>query len=239
MHSRQFRFQFSPCAAVCPDEKEDQTDVVIFFDERKLRAHAIGHFANTTEMDDWAVSPGWDWNTITHCTERLRDLGCPFFGLDMAHLPPCNNRSYRCPHDDICRVELRPIADAYCRSIHDIIEEIGRLPRYSRFVDKSEQCFCWLFSERCILVRMVWNRDAYNVMTAFNPRQGLNLPWRALLKQTVDRLQMEAYYRIVWCDRATWELDNDSRQTHTRNKRKKTGRYIRKSGQSWRQYLDQ
>lgn len=243
-HSRRFRFQFSPCPVVCPDENEEQTDIVIFFDAHKLRAHAIGHFANTTEMKNWAMLPGWNWNTITHCTDRLRDIGCPFFSLAMAHLPPCANSGYRCPYDEICRITVRPIEDAYCLAIHGIIEEIGSLPRYSRFVDKEKQYYCWLFSDRGIVVKMVWNRDAYNVMTAFKPSQGNNLPWSLLLKRMVDRIQSQGGSRVVWCDWKTWGLDHDGPESDTRKKRRKTGRsgrsarYIRGGGHNWRQFLD-
>lgn len=245
-HPRRFQFQFSPCAVVCPDENAAQTDIIIFNNNYKLRAHAVGHFANTDEMRHWAMQPGWDLNMISSCINSLKDLGCPFFSLDMNHIPPCNNASYRCPFADNCCDVVKPLEEAYCQAIQSIIVETGGLPRYSRFISQQNGYFCWLFSNQSILIKMAWNRDAYNIMTAYKPRQGSNLPFKAILNHTINGIEFEAASQIVWCDQMTWGLDQDNQENEssikeTRKKQKtadRSGRYIRGGGQNWRQYLN-
>jgi hypothetical protein len=246
-HPRRFRFQFSPCAVVCPEENADQTNVIIFINNYKLRAHAIGHFVNTEEMKHWATQPAWNLNVFGTCIDRLKDLGCPFFDLNMGHLPPCNDTSFRCPLAVNCGEVVTPLEEAYSQAIQKIIDETGNLPRYSRFADRQNGYFCWLFSNQSILIKMVWSHDVYNVMTAYKPRQGGSLPFKAILSHTVSRIQSEAGAQLIWCDQTTWGLDqgdpeNDPLQKENRKKQKtagRPGRYIRGGGQNWRQYLNQ
>ncbi len=246
-HPRRFQFQFSPCAVVCPEENADQTDIIIFINNYKLRAHAIGHFANTEEMKHWAMLPDWDLNVFSTCINSLKDLGCPFFNLNMDRLPPCKDASFRCPVTVNCGEVVKPLEEAYSQAIQKIIDKTGSLPRYSRFIGRQNRYFCWLFSNQGILIKMEWSRDAYNVMTAYKPRQGSNLPFKTILGHIIRRIGSEAGAQLIWCDQTTWGLvqgdpENDPPQNENRKKQKASGRpvrFIRGGGQSWRQYLNE
>ena len=65
------------CSPKCPNE-EGQLKVVLFYRDENLRSHAVGHFANMTEIHEWKRWQDIDLNAVTKSIDSLREIGCPF-----------------------------------------------------------------------------------------------------------------------------------------------------------------
>ena len=246
--SRRYSFDLTACPPVCPNELgTGETDVLCFLKDHKLRAHAVGHYANSLETYSWKRVGGYDAEMIRSCVDALRDLECPFFRLNQEHLPPCNQSEYLCTYDASCRTITPPLVQAYVDAIHRVMAECCRLPRFVRFFDSEKSCFCWLFSDHAIVVKMVWKGKAYHVMTAFHPRQGSGIPFREQLRWMVRRVNIDSHAAQGWCTEASWgliweepEAEPTKAESGKRNAiSRKTARYVRGGSRSWRQYLDQ
>jgi len=247
-HSRSFSYDFTACPPVCPSESgTGETDVLCFLQEHKLRAHAVGHYANCLEASSWKRVGGYDAEMIRSSIDSLRDLECPFFLLNQEHLPPCGASKYRCPKEASCQTITSLLVQAYVEAIHRVIAECCRLPRFVRFFDSEKSCFCWLFSDHAIVVKMVWKGKAYHVMTAFHPRPGSDLSFRERLQWMVRRIHVDAHAAKGWCTENSWGLiweepepePTQNRPDKHRAVSRKTVRYVRGGSRNWRQYLDQ
>lgn len=247
-HPRRFSIDMTHCPPLCPEEPSSgPTDVLCFISDHKLLAHAVGHYANTLEMRHWRQCGGYDEHAVSGCIDTLRDLNCPFFRLNMAHLPPCNVKSHSCTCIDRCFIAAAPLMEAYVRAIRVLLEESAGIPRYARFNDQQSDCFCFMFSDRSIVVKLIWNRNAYNVMTAHHPMAGKDIAFRNILEHQIRRISREAESHIAWCTETTWglipedpETDDDCGRTPQR-KNKNSGRkrrYIRGGSRNFRQYYE-
>ncbi len=247
-HPRRYQFHFQPCDVISPDEPEDRTDVILFFRDNKLRSHAVGHFVHTEEMKYWGKKSDVTPEMIFSSVDQLRELGCPFFTLNSSHLPPCQSSGYLCSLEQKCRVIVQPIENAYCAAMENIIRETGDLPRLSRFQGRSAAFYCWLFSDQSILIKMVWEKNCYNLMTAYKPRQGISEPFRETLNHVARKICLESNGEIVWCHPESWNRNGNGstdtpleKESHlTRKNRRSSYRQTKSRGgaKNFRDYLD-
>ena len=52
--------------------------VILFNKDERLRSHAVSHFMNRTEQEDWEAILGYSTGTLlAECEQSLRELGMP------------------------------------------------------------------------------------------------------------------------------------------------------------------
>jgi len=241
-HPRFREIDVYQCSPKCPNE-EGQLKVVLFYRDENLRSHAVGHFANMEEIHEWKRWQDIDLNAVTKSIDSLREIGCPFFVIN-AHRPPCRAGEKRCSLFQRCSPVVSYLETAYQGGIEKILKEGGTIPRYARFQDRNNDCFCWMFPDGKVLAKLVWHEPYYNVMTCFRPKQGFSARWKEIRDYTIRKIQNEGGKTVTWCTEDNWGFGaSDSEQDRTSHKREKhkSGRpkpkRHRRGAQSWREYI--
>lgn len=243
-HPRLRAFFIEPSATSCPDEGEDFL-VVLFDKDEKLRSHAVSHFMNRYEQEDWEAILGYSIRTLlAECEQSLRELGCPFISLKTQEAP-CLQGATPCRLYSSCSVLIEKVMDAYLQAVGQVIEDAGQKPRYARFRGGKGECFCWMLPDAPIVAKLIWmqRKGCFNLMTCYRPCQGGNLSGREVLDLMLRRIRTEKIGAVEWCTRETWGLMEETTGNTAKTREKKSPprrkRHYADGQQNWRRYLDE
>lgn len=186
----------------CPprfDGEGDTVAVVFFHRDDKLRSHALKHLGNQMEFEVLRKYCALNSAELLSTIDSVRELGCPWFteGRDS---PPCA----ACRLYSRCTDVAHVLEQAYLGLLEQAVNSGARLPRFARFAsDQSE--FVWLLADPGVVVKMIWEKEHFRVMTAFCPAGG-QISFPEIREQTMRKIQLKKIGPVQWCTAETWQL---------------------------------
>ena len=241
-HPRLHRFFLGACPPRF--DGEGDTVAVVFFDrDDRLRSHALKHLGNQLEFEVWRKYCARSSAELLAAIGSIRDLGCPFF-TQGRETPPCAVCRLYAQCSDVAQV----LEQAYLGLLELVVDAGATLPRFARFASEKSE-FIWLLAEPGVIVKMIWEKDRFRVMTAHIPDSGRTL-FQEVREKVLRNIQMERIGRVQWCTEETWRLSAsghhrssgkgaggspDERRKGREKRKEPRKRHVR--GKNWRSVL--
>jgi len=202
IHQRRRKFDLVPCTDWA---ERDSISVIIFLKDWKLRSHAIKHFTNMMELDEYSKITRYNIEDIVARVDSLREIGCPFFRYN-AYMPPCRRNGQLCHLWDKCTKFTERIEKLYLDIIEYVIEEAGKIPRYALYNARDHVNYCCMIPNLRLVAKLSWIPEykVYNVMTCYQPITGIKASWNEIRDYAVRRIKKEAGRSVTWCAPDTW-----------------------------------
>jgi len=188
---------------------DKELEVILFYWDELLRSHAVSHFANLTEIQDWKKIGSIDTHRLTASIDGMKDIGCPYF-TEALDRPPCRSNNKKCRKWKQCTPYVTYIENNYEACCRKLMEESCQVPRLAGFKNNAGQENFWVLANYKIVALCSFIGSRYTMKTCYRPKQGVSVTWYEIRDFIIKKIQFESRGEIHWISKQTWGIEDES-----------------------------